>query len=117
VDRADHVVRRLALASYAVPTGGIFGTGATDFFCGGVEKGSAALTALVRDPTTTLTDRDPRLLLVLARATHDLASRRAASPCAPAHVGRILSSAARMYASRGPGCSSGSASSSSRSGS
>jgi S-(hydroxymethyl)glutathione dehydrogenase/alcohol dehydrogenase len=35
-----------------VPTAGIFGTGATDFFCGGVETGSAAVTALVRDPMT-----------------------------------------------------------------
>jgi len=30
--------------SYAVPTGGVFGTGATDFFCGAVAGGSEALT-------------------------------------------------------------------------
>ncbi len=90
--------------SYAVPTGGIFGTGATDFFCGGVEKGSAALTALVRDPTTTLIAIGILVLLLvwLVRRTTwrpgvalRLAHRRS--------WGRILSSAARMYASRRAG--------------
>ena len=28
--------------SYAVPTGGVFGTSATDFFCSAVERGSRA---------------------------------------------------------------------------
>ncbi len=37
--------------SYAVPTGGVLGTSATDFFCAGVEKGSKALSALLRSPT------------------------------------------------------------------
>ena len=35
--------------SYAVPTGGVFGTGATDFFCSAV-AGSTALIQLLRDP-------------------------------------------------------------------
>jgi len=87
--------------SYAVPTGGIFGTGATDFFCGGVEKGSAALTALVRDPTTTLIAIGILLLLLVW-----LVRRTTWRPGVPLHLahrrtwGRILSSAARMYASR-----------------
>ena len=90
--------------SYAVPTGGIFGTGATDFFCGGVEKGSAALTALVRDPTTTLIALGILLLLLvwLVRRT----TWRPAVPLRLAHRrrwGRIMSSAARMYASRRAG--------------
>jgi hypothetical protein len=87
--------------SYAVPTGGVFGTGATDFFCIGVEKGSAALTALVRDPTTTLIAIGILFLLLvwLVRRT----TWRPGVPLRLAHRrawGRILSSAARMYASR-----------------
>jgi hypothetical protein len=87
--------------SYAVPTGGIFGTGATDFFCGGVAKGSAALTALVREPTKTLITLGILLLLFvwLVRRT----TWRPGVPLRLAHRrpwGRILSSAARMYASR-----------------
>ncbi len=87
--------------SYAVPTGGIFGTGATDFFCGGVEKGSAALTALVREPTTTLIAIGILFLLLvwLVRRT----VWRPGVPLRLAHRrrwGQILTSAARMYASR-----------------
>ena len=90
--------------SYAVPTGGIFGTGATDFFCGGVEKGSAALTALIREPTTTLITIGILLVLLvwLVRRT----TWRPGVPLRLAHRrtwGRILSSAARMYASRRAG--------------
>ena len=36
--------------SYAVPTGGVFGTGATDFFCSAVARGSTALIQLLREP-------------------------------------------------------------------
>ena len=36
--------------SYAVPTGGLLGTSATDFFCSAVERGSAALSSLLRNP-------------------------------------------------------------------
>ncbi|HET8968433.1 MAG TPA: hypothetical protein VFN06_03300, partial [Gaiellaceae bacterium] len=36
--------------SYAVPTGGLFGTGATDLFCSGVEKGSRALAVFLQKP-------------------------------------------------------------------
>ena len=36
--------------SYAVPTGGLFGTTATDLFCSGVERGSRGLILLLRNP-------------------------------------------------------------------
>ena len=39
---------------YAVPAGGVFGTGATDLFCNGVAKGSKALVLLLRSPGMTL---------------------------------------------------------------
>ena len=37
-----------------MPTGGVFGTGATDFFCSAVETGSRGLAQLLRDPVLTL---------------------------------------------------------------
>ena len=40
--------------SYAIPTGGLFGTGTTDFFCTAVERGSSALIRLLRNPIPTL---------------------------------------------------------------
>ncbi len=39
--------------TYGVPTGGLFGTGATDLFCTGVAKGSRALILLLRNPSAT----------------------------------------------------------------
>jgi hypothetical protein len=87
--------------SYAVPTGGIFGTQATDFFCTAVERGSEGLTALLRDPTTTLLTI-AILLLVLVW----LATRTRWRPAAPLRVthrrawGQVLSGAGRMYLSR-----------------
>jgi hypothetical protein len=84
--------------SYAVPTGGILGTGATDLFCAGVEKGSAGLTSLLRNPGATLLALAILLgLLVFAivKATW--------TPVAPFRVasrrswGQILSVSARMY--------------------
>ena len=36
------------------PTGGVFGTSATDFFCSAVAKGSTALIQLLRNPTAAL---------------------------------------------------------------
>jgi hypothetical protein len=87
--------------SYAVPTGGIFGTQPTDFFCSGVEKGSAALTALLRAPTTTLLT-----FAILLALLGWLASRTRWRPVAPLRLahrrawGQVLSGAARMYLSR-----------------
>ena len=88
--------------SYAVPAGGVLGTGATDFFCDAVAGGSRALQQLLNEPTWVLLALAALLalvLLALARTTWRpsaplrLARRRAA--------GQILAAAARMYA-RGP---------------
>ncbi len=87
--------------SYAVPTGGVLGTGATDLFCSGVERGSAALQRLLRSPVATLIALAVALGLiafVVVRATW--------TPVAPRRIGRrrswgqILSASARMYVAR-----------------
>jgi len=84
--------------SYAVPTGGVLGTGATDLFCSGVETGSALLTRLLLTPGATL--------LVLAAVLGLIAFvviRATWTPVAPLRVGRrrtwgqILAASARMY--------------------
>jgi hypothetical protein len=87
--------------SYAVPTGGVLGTGATDFFCSGVERGSAALTRLLRSPAATI------LVLAVVLGLIAYAVVRATwTPVAPLRVGRrrtwgqILSASARMYVKR-----------------
>ena len=84
--------------SYAVPTGGLLGTGATDFFCTSVERGSSALIRLLRNPGWTL------LVLGLLVAVLVFAIVRATwTPVAPFRVarrrawGQILSASARMY--------------------
>jgi hypothetical protein len=87
--------------SYAVPTGGVFGTGATDLFCSGVAAGSAALVRLVRDPLPVLlflAGVVALLAFVVVRATW--------TPTAPLRLGarrtfgQILSASARMYVER-----------------
>ncbi len=87
--------------SYAVPTGGSFGTTATDVFCTAVGGGSRALVRLLRSPLPVT------LFLLAAVALVALAVRRATwRPVAPLRVGRrrtwgqILSAAARMYVAR-----------------
>jgi hypothetical protein len=84
--------------SYAVPTGGVLGTGATDFFCSGVERGSAALAKLLLNPGATV------LVLALVLGIVAFAIVRATwTPVAPLRVGRrrtwgqVLSASARMY--------------------
>ena len=84
--------------SYAVPTGGLLGTGATDFFCTSVERGSSALIKLLRNPAATL------LVLALLVAALVFAIVKATwTPVAPLRVarrrawGQILSASARMY--------------------
>jgi hypothetical protein len=84
--------------SYAVPTGGLLGTGATDFFCSSVERGSSALMRLLRNPGATL------LVLGLLVAALVFAIVKATwTPVAPFRVarrrawGQILSASARMY--------------------
>jgi hypothetical protein len=89
--------------SYAVPTGGIFGTSATDFFCDAVARGSSGLVRLLRDPTLTLLALGALVaLLVLA------AVRATWRPVAPLRLarrrtwGQILAAAGRMYVTRAP---------------
>jgi hypothetical protein len=90
-------------ASYAVPTAGLLGTGATDFFCTAVEKGSRGLVGLLRNPQATLL-----LLVALLAAALWAASRTAWRPSAPLRLprrrrwGQILTSAGRMYGSHAP---------------
>ncbi len=84
--------------SYAVPTSGLFGTGATDVFCGGVAKGSKGLILLLRNP--------PLMLLAVAAFLGLLvfaAVRATWRPTAPLRLarrrtwGQVLSASARMY--------------------
>ena len=84
--------------SYAVPTSGIFGTDATDFFCTAVETGSKALISLLRNPSGTLL-----VLGVLLALAIFLITRTTWRPSPPLRVarrrtwGEILTAAARMY--------------------
>ena len=87
--------------SYAVPTGGLFGTGATDLFCGGVAKGSKGLILLLRNP--------PLMLLAVAAFLGLLvfaAVRATWTPVAPLRIarrrswGQIISASGRMYLHR-----------------
>lgn len=88
--------------SYAVPTAGILGTGATDFFCSAVETGSRGLVQLLRNPGETLLILGVLLALVIFALT-----RTRWRPAAPLHIarrrtwGQILSAAGRMYVGRG----------------
>ena len=87
--------------SYAVPTGGVLGTGATDFFCAAVATGSRGLVGLLRNPGLTLL-----VLGLLAALVVFGFSRTSWRPSAPLHLGRrrawgqILSAAGRMYVER-----------------
>ena len=87
--------------SYAVPTGGVFGTDATDFFCSAVARGSTALIQLLRNPTVALLVLGALIALVAF-----LVTRTTWRPVAPLRLarrrtwGQILSSAGRMYVRR-----------------
>jgi hypothetical protein len=87
--------------SYAVPTGGILGTGATDFFCSAVETGSRGLVGLLRNPGFTLLVLASFLALAIFGIT-----RTRWRPAAPVRVarrrawGQILASAGAMYVTR-----------------
>jgi hypothetical protein len=84
--------------SYGVPTGGVLGTGATDFFCAGVAAGSMALTRWLQDPALVVLGLGALLALVLF-----VAARTTWRPTAPLRVarrrrwGQILGAAGRMY--------------------
>ena len=87
--------------SYTVPGSSIFGTSATDFFCGAVGRGSSALVRLVDQPLVfTLVLAALVLLLIF------LLTRTRWRPSAPLHLprrrawGQILSASGRMYATR-----------------
>jgi hypothetical protein len=87
--------------AYAVPTSGVFGTGATDFFCQAVESGSRGLVKFLRNPGLTL------LVLagVVGLAWFGIA-RATWRPVAPLRAarrrtwGQVLSAAGRMYVKR-----------------
>jgi hypothetical protein len=87
--------------SYAVPTGGLFGTGATDFFCSAVAKGSQGLIHLLRSPGVTLLVLGGLLALAFFAIT-----RTTWSPVAPLRLarrrtwGQIVSASGRMYVRR-----------------
>jgi hypothetical protein len=84
--------------SFAVPSGGVLGTGATDFFCTGVATGSKALVRLLRNPLPTLLVLAALVVIVLVAG-----SRTTWRPSAPLRLarrrswGQLLTSAGRMY--------------------
>ncbi len=86
---------------YAVPAGGVFGTGATDLFCSGVAKGSKALVLLLRSPALTVLAIAAILSLIVFTVV-----RATWLPVAPLRVasrrtwGQILSASAVMYVRR-----------------
>jgi len=85
--------------SIAVPGGGAFGTGATDFFCTAVAKGSNGLRATLDQPAPAFVV----LILLIALAAFAF-SRTTWRPVAPLRLarrrawGQIFAGAARMYA-------------------
>jgi len=89
--------------SYAVPTSGIFGTSATDFFCGAVAAGSQGLVGLLRNPSLTFLVIVALIVLLIF-----LVTRTPWRPVAPLRVarrrswGQILSASGRMYVRKAP---------------
>ena len=87
--------------SYAVPTGGAFGTGTTDFFCSAVATGSRALAQLLSNPVPLVIAIAAVLGLVIFAAV-----RATWTPVAPRRIarrrswGQIISASARMYIRR-----------------
>jgi hypothetical protein len=87
--------------SYAVPTGGLFGTSTTDFFCTAVARGSSGLIRLLRNPLPTLLIVGGILALAIFAVY-----RATWTPVAPKRVGRrrswgqILSASGTMYVKR-----------------
>ena len=87
--------------SYAVPTGGAFGTETTDFFCSAVATGSRALAQLLSNPLPLVIAIAAVLGLVIFAAV-----RATWTPVAPRRIarrrswGQIISASARMYVRR-----------------
>ena len=87
--------------SYAVPTAGVLGTGATDFFCAAVATGSQGLVALLRQPGLTLLVLGGLAALLVFAATRT--TWRPVSPLRLARRrawGQVLRGAGRMYRTR-----------------
>jgi hypothetical protein len=84
--------------SFTVPTAGVFGTTATDFFCRAIGSGSSALVRLVSRPVQFILVTGALLLLLIY-----LLSRTSWRPSAPLRLahrrawGQTLVSATRMY--------------------
>ena len=87
--------------SYAVPTGGAFGTETTDFFCSAVATGSRALAQLLSNPLPLVIAIAAVLGLVIFAAV-----RATWTPVAPLRIarrrswGQIISASASMYVRR-----------------
>ncbi|MGH3022601.1 MAG: hypothetical protein ACRDNI_03000 [Gaiellaceae bacterium] len=84
--------------SYAVPSGGLLGTGATDLFCSAVERGSRGLILLLRNPALVA------LVVAAVIALVAFVTVRATwTPVAPLRLGRrrswgqTLSASGSMY--------------------
>ena len=88
--------------AYAVPTGGVFGTGATDFFCQAVASGLARSGQVPARPGSDVAR--PRVRRWRSRASR--IARATWRPVAPLRVarrrtwGQVLSAAGRMYVKR-----------------
>ena len=95
------MVGRVEERSYAVPTGGVFGTGATDFFCSAVATGSRRSSSCCATRTGTIL-----VLAVLLALVVFLVTRTSWRPVSPLRLarrrrwGQILSAAGRMYVER-----------------
>ena len=89
--------------SYAVPTAGILGTGATDFFCDAVATGSKGLVQLLDNPVPFVLLLGALLAVVIFAGT-----RTTWRPSTPLRLarrrrwGQILTAAWRMYLARAP---------------
>ncbi len=84
-----------------MPTGGVFGTRATDFFCAAVATSSRGLIQLIRNPGPTLLVLAALLALGLFALTRT--TWRPSTPLRLArrrHWGQILTAAGRMYRER-----------------
>ena len=87
--------------SYAVPTGGVLGTGATDFFCDAVATGSKALVQLLNNPLPTVLLLGALLAVAVFAGTRT--TWRPSTPLRLAHRrswGQILTAAWHMYLAR-----------------
>ena len=87
--------------SYAVPTGGVLGTGATDFFCEAVATGSKALVQLLNNPVPTVLLLGALLAVAVFAGTRT--TWRPSTPLRLAHRrswGQILTAAWHMYRAR-----------------